>query len=95
MTTGGVFTDAFIRANPIVDEPVCGPHGDCGPDGVPHSLIAVDDRLYVGVRPGVHPTARSRVPVKRACRAAGASQPTSRAGHRRLRAEPRRDWARR
>jgi hypothetical protein len=38
---------AFIRANPVANEPLCGPAGDCEPDGVPHSLLAVGDWLYV------------------------------------------------
>jgi hypothetical protein len=38
---------AFIRANPVANEPACGPLGDCEPDGVPHSLLAVGPRLYV------------------------------------------------
>jgi hypothetical protein len=57
-----------------------------------HSRVT---RTCVGARsaraawaPGRHrPAPRVHLP--------GASQPTSRAGHRRLRAEPRRDWARR
>ena len=38
---------AFIRAHPVANEPVCGPTGDCEPDGVPHSMLAVGDKLYV------------------------------------------------
>ncbi len=38
---------AFIRANPVASEPLCGPQGDCEPDGVPHSLLADDRWLYV------------------------------------------------
>jgi hypothetical protein len=38
---------AFIRANPVEVEPPCGPLGDCEPDGVPHSMIAVWPWLYV------------------------------------------------
>lgn len=38
---------AFIRANPVEVEPVCGPAGDCEPDGVPHSMVAVGPFLYV------------------------------------------------
>jgi hypothetical protein len=38
---------AFIRANPVAAEPLCGSAGDCEPDGVPHSLLAVGDKLYV------------------------------------------------
>jgi hypothetical protein len=38
---------AFVRANPVLNEPLCGPLGDCEPDGVPHSLLAVGDLLYV------------------------------------------------
>lgn len=38
---------AFIRANPVANEPLCGPAGDCEPDGVPHSLLADDRWLYV------------------------------------------------
>ena len=38
---------AFIRANPVANEPLCGPLGDCEPDGVPHSLLAVGGLLYV------------------------------------------------
>ena len=29
---------AFIRSNPVEVEPLCGPEGDCEPDGVPHSM---------------------------------------------------------
>ena len=38
---------SFVRANPVVVEPACGPLGDCEPDGIPHSLLAVGDLLYV------------------------------------------------
>lgn len=38
---------AFTRANPVTVEPLCGPTGDCEPDGVPHSLLAVEDKLYI------------------------------------------------
>ena len=38
---------AFIRANPVAAEPLCGLEGDCEPDGVPHSLLAVGHTLYV------------------------------------------------
>ena len=38
---------AFIRAYPVANEPLCGPQGDCEPDGVPHSLLADDRWLYV------------------------------------------------
>jgi hypothetical protein len=38
---------AFVRANPVANEPLCGPEGDCEPDGVPHSLLAHGNRLYV------------------------------------------------
>jgi hypothetical protein len=38
---------AFIRANPVANEPLCGQQGDCEPDGVPHSLLADDRWLYV------------------------------------------------
>jgi hypothetical protein len=38
---------AFVRANPVGNEPLCGPEGDCEPDGVPHSMIARGQRLYV------------------------------------------------
>jgi hypothetical protein len=38
---------AFIRANPVAVEPLCGPDGDCEPDGVPHSMIAAGPYLYV------------------------------------------------
>jgi hypothetical protein len=38
---------AFVRANPVANEPACGPQGDCEPDGVPHSLLADDRWLYV------------------------------------------------
>jgi hypothetical protein len=38
---------AFIRANPVEVEPVCGPFGDCEPDGTPHSMVAVGPYLYV------------------------------------------------
>jgi hypothetical protein len=38
---------AFIRANPAEVEPLCGPQGDCEPDGVPHSLLAIRRLLYV------------------------------------------------
>jgi len=38
---------AFIRSNPVEVEPLCGPEGDCEPDGVPHSMVAVGRYLYV------------------------------------------------
>jgi hypothetical protein len=38
---------AFTRANPVAVEPQCGPAGDCEPDGVPHTLLAVGDKLYI------------------------------------------------
>jgi hypothetical protein len=38
---------AFIRSHPVAVEPQCGPTGDCEPDGVPHSMLVVDDLLYV------------------------------------------------
>jgi hypothetical protein len=38
---------AFIRANPVEMEPVCGEFGDCEPDGTPHSMVAVGPYLYV------------------------------------------------
>jgi hypothetical protein len=38
---------AFIRANPVANEPACGPTGDCEPDGVPHSMAAFGPYLYV------------------------------------------------
>ena len=38
---------AFIRANPVANEPPCGPFGDCEPDGVPHSMIVHGDKLLV------------------------------------------------
>jgi hypothetical protein len=38
---------AFIRANPVANEPACGPQGDCEPDGVPHSMLAHGGFLYV------------------------------------------------
>jgi hypothetical protein len=38
---------AFIRANPVAQEPQCGPEGDCEPDGVPHSLLAHGKHLFV------------------------------------------------
>ena len=38
---------AFVRANPVANEPVDGPEGDREPDGVPHSLLAVGGRLHV------------------------------------------------
>jgi len=37
----------FIRQNPPVVEPLCGPSGDCEPDGVPHTMLAHGNRLYV------------------------------------------------
>jgi hypothetical protein len=37
----------FIRANPVANEPLCGPLRDCEPDGVPHSLLASGGLLYV------------------------------------------------
>ena len=37
----------FIRENPVDNEPICGPDGDCEPDGVPHSMIADGNRLLV------------------------------------------------
>jgi DNA-binding beta-propeller fold protein YncE len=38
---------AFVRANPVANEPACGPEGDCEPDGVPHSMLADGNKLYV------------------------------------------------
>lgn len=38
---------AFVRAYPVAVEPECGPNGDCEPDGVPHSMLAHGNRLYV------------------------------------------------
>jgi DNA-binding beta-propeller fold protein YncE len=38
---------AFIRANPVKFKPLCGPQGDCEPNGVPHSLLAIRRLLYV------------------------------------------------
>jgi hypothetical protein len=38
---------AFIRANPVLKQPECGPAGDCEPDGVPHSMVAGGPYLYV------------------------------------------------
>ena len=38
---------AFIRANPATVEPLCGPQGNCEPDGVPHTMVAVGPALYV------------------------------------------------
>jgi hypothetical protein len=38
---------AFIRSHPVEVEPLCGPAGDCEPDGVPHSMIAVGGYLVV------------------------------------------------
>jgi hypothetical protein len=38
---------AFIRNNPVQVEPQCGPAGDCEPDGVPHSMVALGPYLYV------------------------------------------------
>jgi hypothetical protein len=38
---------AFIRANPVANEPPCGPFGDCEPDGVPHSMMVHGDKLLV------------------------------------------------
>jgi len=38
---------AFIRANPVANEPECGPFGDCEPDGVPHSMMVQGDKLLV------------------------------------------------
>jgi hypothetical protein len=38
---------AFIRNHPVEVEPQCGAQGDCEPDGVPHSMIAVGGDLYV------------------------------------------------
>jgi hypothetical protein len=37
----------FIRANPVANPPFSGPEGDEEPDGVPHSLLAVGDKLVV------------------------------------------------
>jgi hypothetical protein len=37
----------FILENPVANEPLCGPLGDCEPDGVPHSMAAVGPYLYV------------------------------------------------
>ena len=38
---------AFIRANPVANEPECGLFGDCEPDGVPHSMMVHGDKLLV------------------------------------------------
>jgi hypothetical protein len=38
---------AFIRSHPVEAPPLCGKTGDCEPDGVPHSMIAVGGLLYV------------------------------------------------
>jgi hypothetical protein len=38
---------AFVRANPVANEPLCGPEGDCEPDGVPHTMLAYRNKLYV------------------------------------------------
>lgn len=38
---------AFVRANPVANEPACGPDGDCEPDGVPHSMIAHGRHLFI------------------------------------------------
>ena len=38
---------AFIRANPVANEPDCGPFGDCEPDGVPHKLLVDGDDILV------------------------------------------------
>ena len=38
---------AFVRANPVANEPLCGPEGDCEPDGVPHSMLVHGNQLYV------------------------------------------------
>jgi hypothetical protein len=38
---------AFIRSHPVEAPPLCGPLGDCEPDGVPHSMVAVGRHLYV------------------------------------------------
>ena len=38
---------AFVRANPVANEPACGPFGDCEPDGVPHSMLVHGDKLLV------------------------------------------------
>ena len=38
---------AFIRAHPVANEPVCGPEGDCEPDGVPHSMLIKGGQIYV------------------------------------------------
>ena len=38
---------SFIRANPVANEPLCGPEGDCEPDGVPHSMIVHGDTLLI------------------------------------------------
>src|SRR5262245_15920626 len=37
----------FIRTHPVANEPECGPTGDCEPDGVPHSMIAHRNQLYI------------------------------------------------
>jgi DNA-binding beta-propeller fold protein YncE len=37
----------FVRQNPSTVEPLCGPLGDCEPDGVPHTMLAHGNRLYV------------------------------------------------
>jgi hypothetical protein len=38
---------AFIRNNPVIVEPLCGPFGDCEPDGVPHSMLVDGNHLLV------------------------------------------------
>jgi hypothetical protein len=38
---------AFVRANPVVVPPESGPAGDEEPDGVPHSMLGVGNRLLV------------------------------------------------
>lgn len=38
---------AFIRNNPVANEPLCGPFGDCEPDGVPHSMLVDGNHLLV------------------------------------------------
>jgi hypothetical protein len=38
---------AFIRANPPIVEPLCGPDGDCEPDGVPHTMMTDGNWIYI------------------------------------------------
>ncbi|MGH3010984.1 MAG: hypothetical protein ACRDMY_03930 [Gaiellaceae bacterium] len=59
---------AFVRANPVANEPACGPLGDCEPDGVPHSLLAALSGSTSWRRTTTASSASTRAPARsRAC----------------------------